>query len=165
MLAPRTDDEGYYSRSQIDASQVWIAESPSLNSGFTPDPSVLTMEFARDTAGSPDNLTDLLLNGVSLGTAGNNNTPFTGDSAELPQIGYGTPGGSNINRRFIGELAEILIYDRMLNPAELNAVGFYLDQKYQIDTAFIPEPSTVLLLLAGLAWLITGRHRAVRRHL
>ena len=58
---------------------------------------------------------------------------------------------------FFGSIAEILIYNRALNDVEMNQVGFYLEDKYSLDTAYIgpiPEPATLVVLsLGGLVML------------
>lgn len=60
-------------------------------------------------------------------------------------------GGAFFNgREYIGNLAEVLIFDRVLSADELNAVGYYFESKYGLDTeyvepvAVIPEPCTVV---------------------
>lgn len=61
-------------------------------------------------------------------------------------IGAERTGGSE---DFDGKIARILIYDRPLSDAELNQTGFALGQAYGIQTSFVPEPSTLMLLIVG----------------
>ncbi len=64
-------------------------------------------------------------------------------------------------RGFIGNLAEVIVYDRVLSYDELQSVGLYLERKYELDTAFkAPEPGTLLLTaLAALALVPLYRRR------
>lgn len=60
-------------------------------------------------------------------------------------------------RNFEGLIAEVLIYDRALTADELNEVGYYLEQKYLLDTAYVPEPGTCVMLMIGAAGLMRRR--------
>lgn len=60
-------------------------------------------------------------------------------------------GGANFSgREYVGNLAEVLIYNRALTSDEINEVGFDLEEKYGLDTTYTPEPSGFLLLLVAL---------------
>jgi len=73
-------------------------------------------------------------------------------------------GGANFaGRDYIGDIAEMIVYDRALTPAELNSVGYYLEDKYDLDTAYIPEPTAFCLAALGLLGLLAcGRRRRLR---
>ncbi len=94
--------------------------------------------------------------------------------ALLPTLGTGPAGtisptlgeidtlfiGSWLNSGFNwqGDIAEILVYNQKLTQAEFNAVGWYLQEKYNLqNTNFsppVPEPSTfvlVAMLFVGVA--------------
>ncbi|MEN6387112.1 MAG: hypothetical protein ABFD79_18185, partial [Phycisphaerales bacterium] len=49
-----------------------------------------------------------------------------------------------------GEMAEVLVYNRALSGTEQNKVGYYLENKYDLDTAYIPEPATIALMSMGI---------------
>ncbi|MEE2707751.1 MAG: DUF1553 domain-containing protein [Planctomycetota bacterium] len=49
-------------------------------------------------------------------------------------------GFEQINTFYVGELAEVLLYSRVLSNVEQNALGVYLSRKYQLDTAYGTVP-------------------------
>ncbi len=61
-----------------------------------------------------------------------------------------------------GDIAEVIIYDGQLSANDMNVVGYYLEDKYGLDTGYvIPEPATLLVwsLLAGLGIGLSWRRR------
>ncbi len=76
---------------------------------------------------------EMSINGTSQGVAGAN---YNSGGAPLV-IGNGSSGGG-LN----GDIAEVLIYSRVLNATELNTVGAYLSAKYRLTTRYIP-PATI----------------------
>ena len=60
-----------------------------------------------------------------------------------------------------GDLAELLVYDHVLSAADRNAVGSYLAAKYAVTTAYVPEPSTLLLSCLGAIglWAVGSSRR------
>ncbi len=73
-------------------------------------------------------------------------------------------GGALFNgREYVGHISEVLLFDRVLTGREMNDVGFYLEQKYGLDTQYryVPEPHSVGMLALGA--LVTGLFLARRR--
>lgn len=104
---------------------------------------------------------------VFVETRSNNVAEIFEDGVQVGR-GFAAPGTIGINsigffdfppggRTFFGDISEILIYDRALSDDELNDVGFYLGDKYDVDTSYepppapIPLPSALPLFLAALA--------------
>ncbi len=70
-------------------------------------------------------------------------------------VGQGRGNNTTFNDRFLGDIAEIIVYDRALSNVELNQVGYYLEQKYGLTTDYgdpsvttVPQPFAD----AGTAW-------------
>ncbi len=66
------------------------------------------------------------------------NVNFRSDNASNLYLG-GRFTGSSVTERFEGDLAEVVIYDRLLNPLELQQVENYFSSKYNLNQE-IPEP-------------------------
>jgi len=93
------------------------------------------------------------LDGVSLGRASNT-------SSEYPaafNIGSYNRGQKDF---FAGDLAELIIFNRVLSRDEQSKVGFYLGTKYGLNTAYVPtvhspvppDGSRNVSVDAGLQW-------------
>lgn len=104
-----------------------------------------------------DTINDLHAVAVNGGTEATSTHDFGNEAftADTQRIGYFFSGaaGGFLN----GDLAELIVFDRDLTGTEKNDIGFYLEDKYGLDTAYIPEPAS-LALLGGL-YLITARRR------
>lgn len=97
------------------------------------------------------------LDGV-LGTQASSSNP-NGIINLFPEgysLGMGISSGGGYTNGFLGNLAEVLLYNRALADREINAVGFYLATKYALETAFVPEPATEGLFLLGGAIALVG---------
>ena len=106
---------------------------------------ILTAVVDASTATFLENRIDLNLPDppVTSRSIGNSGTGF--------QIGW----SNGFNNYFVGDFAEILIYDRGLSASELDAVTYYLEATYGI-----PEPGSVaaLVVTAGLLLIRRRRH-------
>lgn len=73
----------------------------------------------------------------------------------------GTDRFSTGDSYLAGDIAEIIVYNRPLSLSEINQVGYYLEAKYGLNTAFVPEPSSISMLLFGCAmpWLASRKRR------
>ncbi len=93
------------------------------------------------------------INGILLNQQTANSVSWRGN----PSIG--SFGGAS---PFDGDVAEILVYDRVLTSAERDAVGQYLTSKYQLPGLSAPAAPTSLVATAisstqvSLTWTISG---------
>ncbi len=95
------------------------------------------------------------------------------DSASAAHADNGSGVNASVNNGYVGsynntgsylqgDIAELLVYDRALSEWELNRVGYYLQDKWGIESTFVvPEPATLLIwsLLAGLGVGLGWRRR------
>jgi len=56
-------------------------------------------------------------------------------------------GGANYaSREYVGDVAQVLVYGRVLTTIEQNAVGVFLQTKYGLNGAYLPPVGTVILI-------------------
>lgn len=143
-----------------------IALSPDVNkyTAVTYD-AITVYDTAESATLNSYNISALLIQGAA-GPNGGDTYSFYENGAQLTSA---TNGGEFVARNpttpepfvlgghsqfccgdgewFSGDIAEVIIYSRSLDPNEFGAIQDYLDTKY------VPEPSSaVLLLLGGLFW-------------
>ena len=78
------------------------------------------------------------------------------------RTGFNVAGNALGEQAWQGNIAELVIFNRVLSDSEANEVGSYLQDKYGITGAYaiVPEPSSLgLLLLGGGAVLLLRRRR------
>ena len=106
---------------------------------------------AKSTATVDANFTTLYMNRIQLAQSASQNVGANG----VPfQIGY----VNGFNNVFVGDMAEIIVYNRALTPTELSDVTYALEQTYGI-----PEPASAAILAAGGLMLASQRRRWRRR--
>ena len=112
----------------------------------------LAAAYRSPTQAQDDN--DFTGNGLPVGSLIVNKGPgstFTQGSPHLLVASAGTRknfsslwlgnASPSLNRFWKGRVAEILVYDGPLSPANRNAVGYYLQAKYKLPTTFTaPDP-------------------------
>mgnify|MGYP000923732122 CR=1 FL=1 len=63
----------------------------------------------------------------------------------------GNRGPYGYNTGFVGDIAEVLIYEGKMNNTDRLSVEMYLGTKYGIESYPVPEASSVAMVLAGMA--------------
>lgn len=98
-------------------------------------------------AANQSNSVEVFANGTSVATDN-----FTNGSADLLSelVNLGTTDELG-DAFFGGDLAELLVYSGVLSETDRNAVGVYLESKYALDAAYVPEPAAASLALGMLA--------------
>jgi hypothetical protein len=116
-----------------------------------------TGEVSKDE-GSGISTVRVLFGGVEegLATANFGNTPDFGSGRQW--IG-GTESNDTGTANFSwdGDIAEILVYSRVLSQSELDEIGTYLNAKYNV--AYVPEPSAVALVVVSLVCSVLASRR------
>lgn len=127
----------------------------------------------RLTAMRVDNL--LTLDGTNNIYLTDNGTLFTAATGSPATLAVGTTGIGvsqkviNGGERLLGDIAEIIVYDRLLSDGsidpmdnELNDIQYFLQQKWDLGlglTPTIPEPASSLFVVFGLGALLLRRKR------
>ncbi len=140
----RVDEDGF---ARTDAEVDSLVEGATHIHGVTIDyvgNTVVLTQDGRVTSERVDKWSAEEFEGITSNTA----TLYT-------SIGAGS-GGQLWN----GDIAEILLFDRVLEDEEFMAVGEYLGDKYGVT--FIPEPASIAMLAAGSIVLLRRRHNRAR---
>lgn len=136
----------------------WVSEpTPSTPRVNAPYGTLSNGQAAILDVSLSDSVADIALNGSLL-------TPTyrSINNEVFAKNGYNVAGKEDRDQAWQGNIAELVIFDRVLSDSEANEVGSYLQDKYGITGAYalIPEPSSLgLLLLGGGAVLLLRRRR------
>ena len=60
------------------------------------------------------------------------------------------------------DIAELLVYNKVLTLAEENQVGYYLQEKYSLTGDYVPEPGSIVLFAIAAIALLGWRWRSIR---
>ncbi len=155
---------------QLGADPSWRFNNGNNRFATTPLKNIGNFVAAfRIDAGDTYNQSEYFLNGLtpaaSTGSGGGGNQANLIDDELAVGAGWFAGGAfNNLNSFLDGQIAELIVYEGGLSDEDLNAVGFFLQDKYNIDAAFIstavPEPTTMALGLLGAAGLLARRRRA-----
>ncbi len=81
-------------------------------------------------------------NGVEATPTGNNNPTYTINLLnERTRVGAGLSATGALSDAFDGDVAELIVYNRVLSSNELNQVGWYLEQKYRLPYGSFMNPA------------------------
>ncbi len=119
--------------SQTDLVYAHSGEAPAITRTFTDAFHLFTIEReSTDVTISTDGSTgtSASISGYSAGTG--------------TQIGLDGVNSDTWGDFLAGDIAEILVYDRLLTDIEINTVGCFLEDKYGLDTAYERVPGTLI---------------------
>ncbi|TWU43303.1 hypothetical protein Q31b_23410 [Novipirellula aureliae] len=141
------------------------------------DPDAFPIGILRVIPGEGHNEAQFFVNGLmdenrftGNGNNPNNTIMLTDNDLELILgTGRGDDGGIFSGDFFVGQLAELAIYDRALTTLEMNLVGNYFSNEYDLAFQYnldafvvaIPEPSSVLWIAMFGGWIVMRRRKTM----
>ncbi len=131
-------------------------ESPQLSMKLGGNTLDLAASIVQQTYSFSDgtNSSSAWQNGDFLETRTNSTVvPQAGDSTDLPSIGYHATYFPD-NFTFHGLISEMLVYEGVLTEEQQQQVGFYLAEKYDLETSYVPEPAATALAFASIILLM-----------
>lgn len=148
----------YRSNMRNNTGQQMVAVQ-STNTTPSTDPTVLQYSYNYS---DPANSAFIYEFGDLTGSnTSSTNAPSGGTSSSFPQIGYLT---GQENRAFSGLISEMIIVEGALTEEQVGQIGYYLSQKYDIQTSYVPEPRA-MALMAGIVTLLVAFKLRRRRSL
>ena len=123
-------------------------DAPAGNAGAISMGTPYIVEFAYDGASSAEWFT----NGTTdAGTITISGSPPLNTALDVVRLGRELGQTGDV------DLLELVVYNESNLAANRDAVGAYLASKWGITTAYVPEPSSFLLLMLGTAALLFRR--------
>jgi len=149
--APQTGStiEVEFGGSKVDWATGWGKDATTGAGSYDAHWGEPTIISIRKTPG-PINNARISLDGTEQVVGGTPLLPIIEQSA-VRLGGGGGFGGLTM------DIGEVIIYTRSLSDTEENNVGFYLENKYGLDTGYVPEPATMCLLSLGGLTLLRRR--------
>jgi len=130
----------------------------STQTGPLPSGFFIPEYTGSNMAPSGSNTRTVRLDGGSIVGSTSSNSSFS--IAELMSLGTDVTGNVPRHTNYFGDIAELLVYDRVLSEEELQLVGAYLEEKYALNTAYaVPEPACLGMLATAGALLLRHRRR------
>ena len=130
LFGNRNNDERWVASTWSESRPGSFREGRSQSANFTMSdwPTTGSHVFALESSSSAFKV---LIDGASIGT----DTPaYNSGSGQNWTIGNRATNGQQLR----GDIAELILFNRILTPAEVDKVGGYLMQKYGLTTAYPP---------------------------
>lgn len=145
-LISRNQTDGYEIRvNASDKLETFVNDGggaeTDVSAGVVPTGSFRILEVHYDVGGT----INFTLNGISIGAPTNTLTGITSNAADFFIGGFGTTPST----KWVGEIAQLIFYNRLLTTEERNRVGLYFSNRFKLpwaDITFKPDDISDLTL-------------------